>query len=1117
MSTPCFNRACAGSGARCFARRSKTGLTTAPSAARRRNCLPPPIAIAPSHYSNTKFFCKRLRSFSSISRIDDDIDEVKSNDGDGESEDETKLNVLKAALLGDVKNIGDIVDESAGYTSNASKLSRAASYPSIEMYSKSIYSRADGSDGASELEALTNALERLSEADLAGNSEECDTSYSHRSDEANNNRQLAKASHNYKPSLSELLETDIFTNSWAEPDREESTHRRSEVSDSSRRRFRINRSENRPSDLWTPYLTSSPKETDSNELPSLWSDERQLSRTEIEYNKLLEQTNILLGALSRDDDASTLQLMDFDKVMTQWSRFHVENDKSIGSDVGNTFESLNKRASDQCMRLLDALERNYDSILDHALEGSVSSVVGESPPTMHFHLMPNAASYNFALHALANSGTGRHMASEAYSMLMRILDRCQNYVDIIEWEEDCTTHVKLPPPPFEPTSITFNSTIHAIAKSGAPGAGHLAEQVFFSMVEWRNSCGERMSRHGVIDEEGIRSNDSTDVESNIKPLKDLYSRDKSPTCSYHGEDPNSRTLACVIDAWANTKASFAPERAEAILQLAITRRLAYVDTVMGRCRKNSNPFNALNHEQEWGAIFVEDLSIEEESVDDDLQLSVQPVESPVSDRGPLVPSLKPNTVSFNTCIHSWATSGRGREGALRAQELLFQLEALSESGELDLPIDSPCETYANENSENDSSLKPNVRTYSLVMNAWANVAKAGEGSEVDAASRCEDILMKMESRGAIDSSIRPNLVAYVTSISAWANTKGVDYAASKAEHILNRMIDLYYNEDASQLPHLDGDVENARHDAPFNSVITAYARSSDPCAAERALAVLERLEASPIEPSATSYNAAMDVCAKHGEPERALKVLDKMKKMSIPADATSYDTILNAFAKQDKAGSAERAYEYLCQLEQSSSESQFSPSAWSYATVINAFARASGKEYGGLHSVEKAKEIYNELVDKMTSGLIRGEADCFANSCLLNCCANIYGTGSEKRVALVTAVNAFEDMKKRPELHGAPNQYSYGTMMKVCVRLSSDNAEKHRLMESLFAQACKSGNVSKAVLDQFCRYTPPQLHMKVILSLGGTKREIPRAWYHNVPRRQWPATVEIDALKTNSR
>lgn len=1023
MPAPCFNRACAASGARRLARCSRTTLNTSipPRVPQRRNLpAPPPIAIVPTRYSNTQLLCSCLRSVSSISTLDDDVDEVKLDvDGDACTDDDSKLDTLKFAYehLREFEQVGEIPKERTVVESEPSISSKlyGTSSSSIERYSKSYSVNVDDED-ASELDALTNALQHVIEveqtydkgngsasvdSEYAPTASEDDTLILNHSPNHDDDLQIGETAQRSKPSLSELLQTDIFTKSWAEPDREESIHRRSELKHG-RRSFRMNRSENRPSNSWTPSSGSA-----ANEIPpsTSWHDDelpRQHSLAEIEYNKILEQTNKLLEALTINDDSSTLQLRDFDKVMTQWSRFHVENSNSNhdGSDADSMVESLNKRASDQCMKLLDALERNYDSILDHAIEGFAASSDVKSPPT-HYHLMPNAASYNLALNALANSGKGQHVASEARSMLLRMLDRCQNYVDIIE-REDGLTFMKLPPPPFEPTSITFNSTLHAIAKSRAPGAGHLAEQVSFKMHEWRDSCNERKYRHGVIDDEGMHVSDATDGETKPKPQKDLYSPDNNPTCFYHGVVPNPRTLACVIDAWANTDASFAPERAEAILQLAINRRRAYVDSLTGR---RSSDHLSKNYEHEWSDAVLEDLEVEEQAVDEDLELSL-PVEAPPpSDVESLTPSLKPNTVAFNTCIHSWATSGKGREGALRAQELLLQLESLSESGELDLPIDHPCGTNTDGNTEMDTSLKPNVRTYSMVMNAWANVAKVGRESGLDAASRCEDILMKMEVRGAIDSSIRPNLVAYVTSISAWANTKGVEYAASKAENILNRMIDLYYNEDTSELPQLDGDVMNANHDAPFNSVITAYARSSDTCAAERALAVLERLEASPIQPSTTSYNAVLDVCAKHGEPDRALEILDKMKTMSIPVDTTSYDTILNAFAKHDKAGSAERAYDFLRQLEQSSSESQFSPSAWSYATVINAFARASGKDYGGLHAVEKAKEIYNELVDKMTSGLIHGEADCYANSCLLNCCANIYGTRTEKRVALVTAVS----------------------------------------------------------------------------------------------------------------
>jgi len=99
-------------------------------------------------------------------------------------------------------------------------------------------------------------------------------------------------------------------------------------------------------------------------------------------------------------------------------------------------------------------------------------------------------------------------------------------------------------------------------------------------------------------------------------------------------------------------------------------------------------------------------------------------------------------------------------------------------------------------------------------------------------------------------------------------------------------------------------------------------------------------------------------------------------------------------------------------------------------------------------------------------------------------------------------------MKKRPDVHGTPNHYSFGIMMKASTRLSADDAEKHRLLEHIFVQACKRGYCSKAVLGQFLRFTPPNLNMKVMLSLGGTKRDIPHSWYSNVPKRQWPHSRE---------
>jgi len=953
-------------------------------------------------------------------------------------------------------------------------------------------------------------------------------------------------------SLSDLLHTDIFSESWSEPTRKEaksspsfggsfsSSTRKTNYGNDDGQSFRMQQrqhpSTNRERGFdnkidWSSFfkkplaMTSDATAADGSSSQLLGTESKiSLPKTsvEIKYDAILQQTNQLLDALSAGTTKSPtmLQLMDFDKVMVQWSRFHSEVDnykKEASNDdlfsVGSSFStrrnhaSLKRNASEKCMELLTALERNYDCIRHHLLQTNTAAIEVDDPATQlpetkHSKLMPNAASYNLALNTLAHSN-GMNVAQEAFAILDRMLDRCQQYLNV------AGEAVSLSPPP-EPTIITYNSVIHAIAKSGARDAGYLAEEAFARMEAWKNECDARNNGDGSI-----------------------------TTHCYRGVRPDPRTLACVLDAWANAKThqqqSFASDRTSAILDLAVKKRRAYVNYVNSMVYGNDYIADYLETEDEDAVAVLSNKDctielenglsgiddVEEEYVEEDLVLEdfASPPVQTLAEKQPTAmvdPFLKPNTVAFNTALHAWASSRRGREGARRAHGILEQMERLNEGGLLELPNGHADETIStveidlDDSEDADSTLKPNVRSYSMVMNAWAKVAATERGSGEDAAANCEMILAKMEERGAEDVSVRPNVAVYTTCIIAWARTTHLDYAASKAEDILNRMIDLYYSEGKSDLPALEGDMENANHDAPFNAVITAYARSSNPNAGDRALAVLERLEASCILPTATTYNAVMDVCAKHGQPDRALQVFERMREQSISPDPTSYDTVLNAFARDETIGSAERAWEFLCRLEQErlSGESDFIPSSVSYSTVINAFARSSGRGDGGVHVVEKAKEVYKKLIEHIESGTIYGDPDPFANSCFLNCCANLNGPPTEKREALIMAINAFEEMKKNTDVHGEPNQYTFGTMMKVAVRLTSDAAEKNRLMESLFGQACKRGFLSQAVMAQFLRHTPPQTSMKVIMDLGGTKRDIPEAWYRRVPRKHWPSAPD---------
>ena len=895
-----------------------------------------------------------------------------------------------------------------------------------------------------------------------------------------------KLDDNTKPSLLELLSTDLFSQSWSGPDMD-----------------RYGKRQNQPYQRGDHYSSHSFEGSDGRIFHSrnpLESSAQTYtsplpSAEKTKLDSILKKSNELLDSLSTNDSSSTLQLMDFDSVMAKLSRFNseMENDAS-GNRDGRTYRqgyseksALKREAADKCLELLYALERNYDCILHH--DRSNNSLASEEilPETKHSQLMPGASSYNHALHTLAHSGKGQRVATEASATLDRMLDRCQDYLDMTR--EDSS----LPLAPPEPTIMTFNSTIHAIAKSGVGGAGYMAEEVFSKMEDWHRQCRERQ-----ISQEG---------EENDKNR------------CYNGVAPDARTLSVVLDAWSNRDAvkGFAPERAESILNMAINRRRAYVKSVKGEGGNSDLSNHSSESQFESNSFIHDDDIIEEEYADEEMkiieegahQFADKNVEQNISD-GSSEPFLRPNTVAFNTCINAWATCGRGRIAAARTQELLSHMEAISESGELDLPDVNADDINSDESALIDHSLRPNKRSYSMVMKAWANVAKMERWSSADAAEQCEAILNRMEIKGASDVSVRPNLVAYVTTITAWSRTKA-PHASSRAENILNRLIDMYYDGNDIELPSLEGDLEHAKHDAPFNAVITAYARSGDPNAAERAFAVLERLEVSAIAPSLYTYNAVMDVCAKHGDPEKALQILDKMETLSVIPDSTSYDTILNAFGRHEENGSAERAWELLRQWEEDSASgdnASFTPTKVSYSAVINGFAKASGKEYGGMNVVKKAKEIYDRLMEQMTNGVIHCAADPVANSCFLNCCANMHGTRAERKEALVMAIKAFEEMKKNPSLHGEPSQFTFGTMMKACARLSADAAEKNRLLESLFVQTCKRGLLSRSTLGQFLRHTPNEFNTKVILKMGGSKREIPPAWHRNVPNKHKPTPSE---------
>ena len=165
---------------------------------------------------------------------------------------------------------------------------------------------------------------------------------------------------------------------------------------------------------------------------------------------------------------------------------------------------------------------------------------------------------------------------------------------------------------------------------------------------------------------------------------------------------------------------------------------------------------------------------------------------------------KPTTLYYNAVMDAHARSGQGRDAALRAEELLLELETSCSSGD-------------------DDDLAVKTRSYNAVILAWKN------SNATDAPQRVEALLKRMNDRykaGNIDC--RPDRVTINCIIATWAKSNQPG-AQDRAETFLQFMETLYQAGDLTFKPDRYG----------FNSVLDAYANSGQ---ALRAEALYERMK-----------------------------------------------------------------------------------------------------------------------------------------------------------------------------------------------------------------------------------------------------------------------------------
>ena len=282
----------------------------------------------------------------------------------------------------------------------------------------------------------------------------------------------------------------------------------------------------------------------------------------------------------------------------------------------------------------------------------------------------------------------------------------------------------------------------------------------------------------------------------------------------------------------------------------------------------------------------------------------------------------------------------------------------------------------------------NTIAFTTVINGWA---RSNYG---DAAEKAQDLLSTMSSLYAKgDVQCKPNaftfsgvIRAVVRSVKRGAAKSAAEGAALRAEALLRLMDRLYAEE---------GDADVMPDSILFTTVMNAWANVGDGDSAERAEALLRRMEhlhsrgEARIKPDAVAYSSAIKAWTRAASsgyrgggsrpdaPERAEALLREMERRygetgdpDVRPDTIAYTSIIRAWTKGRGGGrggrsgdagrmGAERAEQLLLNLEaqyEATGVEDVKPDAVAYGTVINAWA-----ESGARGSAERAASLLRRM------------------------------------------------------------------------------------------------------------------------------------------------------------
>ena len=277
-------------------------------------------------------------------------------------------------------------------------------------------------------------------------------------------------------------------------------------------------------------------------------------------------------------------------------------------------------------------------------------------------------------------------------------------------------------------------------------------------------------------------------------------------------------------------------------------------------------------------------------------------------------ALLANAVVYSTVIDGYAKVGSGR----KAQDLLDELMQ-----------------YCLEN-DNIVDLRPDVKTFNAVINAWAKTPKSNSKSANNdndisgmAVSNAQQMLTRMQevsSKYGWENCL-PDEYTYASIVSCCTTHQSPEKASKMIFELESILQDDRKTGGTSKLSIV-----------PYNTILHSYAKAGK---AKQAQAMLEKLlqrqrakgqpgqpqegtsPASSLStaarPDQQSFNTVISAWSKSKDPDaplRAEALMELMKDWSIQPTVVTYGSLINCWANSNRQDSAERAEQILKEMQQ---------------------------------------------------------------------------------------------------------------------------------------------------------------------------------------------------------